>query len=882
MSDYDIEATITADSSGYEGALNRITSGLSQWGFSLDKLYGKGDEVFKQFGVNIDGLAGKLGMSGELLTGIAAIGVVAVEAGKQLFELGVQFDETSSTIGRATGATGASLDGLNESFRNVLASGEVEQSMSQVSAAFGLLSTKLDLTGAPLEKLTEDFGKFADINGVDLKQSVGEVTDVMNKWNISTAQAPDLMDQLTRASQMSGTSVDALSQQLKLGGAQFQELGLSLTDSLAMISAFNKEGVNSESVMFGLRYALGLWSKEGKEASTTLQSVFQQIKDAKSPTEALTIAVQNFGGRAGTDMAQAIRDGKVSIEEFEKSISMAKGTVDRTDEATKTFGDSMAAFGNQIKAAFAPVAEVLVEVGKLVLTVLVDAFHNLMNVLGPIFDAIKQVFGNVKNEFAGLVAILDGIVHGDWTKVWDGAQLTVLSMVKNIADGLSMMVNIFIGVINNMINAADKILDRIHLHISDIAQVSIASTLGITQAIGKLKEELGDIDKKPVKPVILGAPTITEPGAEPGALMPKVKPATVARDEASEEKADRQQQADMWSLMALNRLHTSVGPNGIQAGRPLQGPAPSEAGYATTAYTSGSEPGAITQALGQLTVQFGNSMRDSLDKLGQRLEHTQVGKVAAGAGAAGAQGAGGALGSVLGGVVEQFGGLLEILKPVQQILNPIQTILTAMMEVLKPVVTSILKPLVQVLDTFGVIIADTLMPVFELLAPIISLIAQVLMWLADNVIMPIGNFILMIWNGIANTINAVLGWLGVHLNTVPLMTAEGVQVQVVGIEGGGQSSGKSMGSYSNSYLGYASGTDYMPSAGWKLVGEQGPELLYANQGAKIQSASETRSAMSGKSVNVTYNITSPQPLTEAGISRLTRQTQRQLAFQGGL
>jgi hypothetical protein len=84
MSDYVLETKITADDSGYQAALDRIESGLNDWGINLDKLYQKGDEFFKGFGIDIDQFASKLGTSGPMLTAIVGIVAIATQVANQV------------------------------------------------------------------------------------------------------------------------------------------------------------------------------------------------------------------------------------------------------------------------------------------------------------------------------------------------------------------------------------------------------------------------------------------------------------------------------------------------------------------------------------------------------------------------------------------------------------------------------------------------------------------------------------------------------------------------------------------------------------------------------------------------------------------------------
>ena len=537
MSDtYGISAKIGADDSGFQAAFDRMQQGINKWGVSLDKMYEEGAGVFKKFGVDVDQFAGKLGISGEMLSAFVAVGIAAAELGKQILEIGEQFDEASSAIERATGASSAALAAMTDDFEKLMGTG-ISQDIKDVAAGYADLSVKLGLSGAPLDALTKNFAEFAEITGQTVKGAVDSVADVMNKWNISSADAPELLDQIARAAQLSGVSAATLTEQLKSGGAQFQELGLSLTDSTALLAAFGKDGVNAQSVLTGLRTAVKEYAKEGRDAGPALQQTFDQIKNATSPTEALTLAIKDFGARAGPEMANAIRSGKASIDDFKSAIEGAGGTVEQTAKNSQTLGEQWAATMNQVKSALAPLGDVLVSLAKMIVKVISDIITEIKNIVGPIFENLKTEIKTIQDTFNTFFDLIAKLIHGDWKGAWTDAQIIVLEMVKNTTDSLSTLLNVFIGMINNMIDAADKLLDRVGLHIATLKTVSLSSILGITQEIEKLKASLGEGTKgEAPKKVDLGEPAAAAPAF--GAASGGASSSDSSFDSQWEEKAE--------------------------------------------------------------------------------------------------------------------------------------------------------------------------------------------------------------------------------------------------------------------------------------------------------------------------------------------------------
>jgi SLT domain-containing protein len=77
--------------------------------------------------------------------------------------------------------------------------------------------------------------------------------------------------------------------------------------------------------------------------------------------------------------------------------------------------------------------------------------------------------------------------------------------------------------------------------------------------------------------------------------------------------------------------------------------------------------------------------------------------------------------------------------------------------------------------------------------------------------------------------------------------------------------------------GYAQGTEYA-TAGYRMVGELGPEMMYIPQGARITNSQSTNN--STKTNTIVNNYFSPKAIDITEAERMRRQNQRELAFNG--
>lgn len=334
-------------------------------------------ETFKKvFGVDANKILGKFGTSLEdvtkfftspagLIGGITAIG-------KKLIDFGKQFDEVSATIAKGTGATGTKLKEFNQVLMNVGKTG-LEQSFEEAGAALAEINTQFDLTGKELEATTSLFAVFSDVVGQNMTQSVKDTSALMKKWGIDIKDTESLLDKLTVAGQTTGVNVSALSNQLTNSAAQFQAVGYGIDESIALLASFEKQGVKTESVVSGINKAIGYFSERNVNAAEGMRVVIDKIKNTADETEALSVATNVFGTKTGVEFANAIRSGKLALDDYINVIKNANGAIAKTDEASNTLEDRLAVLGNSLKAKFEPVGTGFVNLAKALLDQLIPA-----------------------------------------------------------------------------------------------------------------------------------------------------------------------------------------------------------------------------------------------------------------------------------------------------------------------------------------------------------------------------------------------------------------------------------------------------------------------------------------------------------------------------
>ena len=362
---------------------------------------------------------------------IVGVGVAAVAAFGEV-------DGAMDTLITKTGATGDELDKMQKSVENIATS--MPTDFQTAANAVGEVATRFDDVGDNLEDLSEKFVKFAALNNVDVVSAIDNVQASMAAFGVPTEKAGLVLDTLNSIGQQTGVSVDQLSASLTQNAGVMKELGFSYEESAAFLANLNKNGVDASSVMTGLKTAWKNATKDGKDLDTALKEINDSIVNAKTDQEAYTAATELFGAKAGPAMAQAIRDGRLSLDDLGVAMTEYAGNLEETFDATVDPLDQNKQIMNELKLVGSDIAstmqEMLVPVLEKVQEVLhtlrdkwngltekqqqniikvvavVAALGPLLSILGSIITVIGSVIAIIGSPLLGPIAIVVGVIAG--------------------------------------------------------------------------------------------------------------------------------------------------------------------------------------------------------------------------------------------------------------------------------------------------------------------------------------------------------------------------------------------------------------------------------------------------------------------------------------
>ena len=288
--------------------------------------------------------------------GLAFAGV-AIAGAKMAFDIGRDIQTMEANIIAGTGASGAALDGLIDSARNVAT--QVPASFDVVSQALADVSTSFGHTGAQLEATTELFLDFARVAGVDVGESISVVDSAMTIFGENDAN--ETLGDFLRIAQATGRPMAELLTSVENFGPVFANMGFNLEETVALMGGLEQAGIDVTRISPGLNRFSREIAAIGGDPRTALEAIVKQIETATTDVDALTIATEAFGAEGAQRLSAAIRAGAFDLEDFSGLLGDGTGLVDEQADAVLTLGERFAMLRNRLAVKLMPTIERVIE-----------------------------------------------------------------------------------------------------------------------------------------------------------------------------------------------------------------------------------------------------------------------------------------------------------------------------------------------------------------------------------------------------------------------------------------------------------------------------------------------------------------------------------------
>jgi TP901 family phage tail tape measure protein len=426
--------TLQAEVAKTASELENLKSEAEATNKELDNL-GSGSKL-SSLGSELEAVGGKLQGVGDKMTDIgdrmtkfgaqytATVTTPIVAGGKKALDAFNEVDGAMDTLIKKTGATGPALEEMEGIVANIAT--EIPIAFDTAGEAVGEISTRFGLTGEALESLSKQFIEFAELNDTDVSSSIDSVQKGLAAFGLESDHADELLDSLNATVQKYGVNVDSLTSGLVQNGTAFQEMGLTIEQSVDLMGQLETSGANSETVMNGLRKALKNATADGIPMNEALADLQNTIENGTDSMDGLTASYDLFG-KSGDQIYGAVKNGTLDFRDLADTLEDTSGSVDDTYEATLDGADKMQTAMNSVKLALADVGE---SIGETLAPMLEDLSEKLKEVKewwGTLSDEQKQFIIKAAMVVAAIGPII--MVIG-----------TLISSVGSITSGIGGLV----------------------------------------------------------------------------------------------------------------------------------------------------------------------------------------------------------------------------------------------------------------------------------------------------------------------------------------------------------------------------------------------------------------------------------------------------------
>lgn len=440
------------DLSKMKATLNKVDDGAS-----IDEVNNDLNEMKKnsgEVGEALDGIgkgivAGNMMQAAEI---IADAGQKIKEFSDNAKEAFNEVDAGSDAIITATGATGKLAEGMDNVYKSIASSLPIDN-LENIGKVIGEMNTQFGFTDEKLQHASEKMLKFSEITGSDVVASTQNAKQAISVFHMSSDDLDSVLDDVAKTAQDTGVSVDDLFQKAIEGAPQLQELGLSFSDSVKLLGAFEQAGVDGSAALSSLSKAAVNYAKDGKSLTDGLAETQDKILNATDQTEALNAAAEVFGTKGAVRMVDAIQRGVLNLNDLGGAASDSQGTVETTfsntldpiDEETVALNNvklAMAEFGSAISETVAPILEALVPI--------IQKVAKWFSSLSGTSKTIIVVISGIAMVISALLPILAVVAGGIAAAGGAMAFLTgVLLPVAGIIAGIIAVVAAVVAVIKN-------------------------------------------------------------------------------------------------------------------------------------------------------------------------------------------------------------------------------------------------------------------------------------------------------------------------------------------------------------------------------------------------------------------------------------------------
>lgn len=388
----------------YESALNELQNASADSADSTENLNGALGDTQSDAKKAGDGFTTLKGVLADLIaSGIKAAIKAFTDLGKTAVDTYKDMETGSDNLIKATGATGDKAKELEKNYKNV--SKNIVADFGDIGSAIGEVNTRFGSTGKELEDLSTLYLKFSNITGENVVSAVDDTQKAMSAYGLDVDDVGTFLDALAKVSQDTGVKTSTLTSGIISNATAFQEMGLSVEQSIAFMGQLEKSGANSETVLNGMRKALKNSANDGLSLSESLVQLQESIESGKNGVDGLNASYEVFG-KSGDQIYGAIKNGTLSFKDLTTASINADGAVTKTYDQTQTSAKKVKLAVQNLKVSAADLVDKVITKYS---PQIEAALEKIKKVVDKVFPAIEKGFNWILTNGPKIAPIITGI-----------------------------------------------------------------------------------------------------------------------------------------------------------------------------------------------------------------------------------------------------------------------------------------------------------------------------------------------------------------------------------------------------------------------------------------------------------------------------------------
>lgn len=300
----------------------QITSAAEKAGDKAGKTLGQ--RLAKGMSIGLGALAG------------GALGLIASQ--------GAKLNDVMADLSADTGLVGDEAERARKALGGIMGDNNIVP-LETLGDTMAKVHNDLGLTGDAMDAMTARFAKYEQGTKQDAS-AVSAFDDILDAWNLTADKAPGIMDQLVASHQKYGGSIADNQKALAVLAPQLKALNMDVDDGVALLNLFAASGMDSSKATFALNTAV-----KNLKPGQSLNDLIAQVAAIEDPTKRAQKAIELFGARGGVSLANVLRPGVDSLDDFGISASQAAGATDKAADSVLSWQDRATAAFNKVAAA---------------------------------------------------------------------------------------------------------------------------------------------------------------------------------------------------------------------------------------------------------------------------------------------------------------------------------------------------------------------------------------------------------------------------------------------------------------------------------------------------------------------------------------------------